>query len=794
MSPAGEHESRERSAARSLLMAADCVTAASVALLALNALRPGAGLVGIALIVAVAIAPRLAAEVVESPRVLFQRGRRLTPAGLISLGVVLLALPFAYRVFDLAPSVAGLGFELILLAMVWIAGFGLRDPATYVVYEPLALATVLLSLARGAAHAGLLVAAAFLAICVSGALRRQLAHSTDSRRTGRVNVRSARILGALAALALILVFTLSNETLQPVLKRTSAPLGRGGAGEAPARQPGQRGDENEEPGETDESGGSGESTGPGEAGNPREDGGRRGRGRESPEDPRDSRGDPVERPADRMAKSQRSPHDVAPPSLRRGENIVGQGRNVGPVILRVTPADAGPESDERRQARPDARTLWKARTYSRFDAPKQEWADDDASQWFAPVANDRTIRLAPDRGRPSTTWEAVLAGGRLDCLLLPYSTHEIGLETSGSAADLRTNLNGDVTCARPGLRVSPTYWIVVQPLGASWAETTPGLLPAAPALAAEIEVPDSVVLGADVVAHAVAAMGRDDASLAVKLAKLKAYMQAKFRYAKLDTKRLPEDFGQFLREKRVGVAEHFATAAALMLRASGVPSRLVKGYAGGRWEPASSSFVVRAGNSHAWIEISTTEGWLPLDPADWVLTSPQARAEEEAARLAQQQQQPKKPERDARPSETFRPPAWLVFVVAAVALALSLFGFFRKRRSEPRPDEQPEIEEADPAEAAEAPEFVPRTPAERLLVEYGHLQGDLAVTGQERRQHETPREHARRVSVPPRAKVDAAFSSLVPMIDDGLYGHVDLTEADLERGRRNIADLKKELG
>lgn len=785
MNHAGEQEARERSAARSLLMAADCVTAAAVALLALNGLRPGASLVGIVLIVAVAIVPRLAAELVESPRALFQRGRQLTPVGLLLMGAVLLALPVAYRVFELPSGAAsGLGFELILLMMVWIAGFGLRDPATYVVYEPLALGTVLLSLARGAAHAGPLVAAAFLAVCVSGALRRQLAHSTDSKRTGRVNVRSARMLGALAALALILVFTLSNETLQPVLKRTSAPLARGGAREASAKPPGQRRDENEEPGESDTPGQSGESTNPGDAGDPRQSPGR---------DSEDPRGDPAMRPADRLAKQRRAPPNVAPPSLRRGDTLVGEGRNAGPVILRVTPEDPGPEGGGARP-RPDARTLWKGRTYSRFDARKQEWVDDDANQWVTPHAEDRTIRLAPERPGAATTWEAELVAEKRECLLLPYSTTEIRLETSGSAADLRTNLNGDLAWGRLGLRVSPTYWTVVHPLSASYAETAPGLRPTAPSLAAEIEFPEAADLLVDFIATARSAMGPDDSALTVKIARLRSYLQSQFRYAKPGTKKLPEDFGVFLRQGSVGVAEHFATAAALLFRASGVPTRLVKGYSGGRWT-SSGVYVVRSGNSHAWIEISTTEGWLPLDPADWVLNSPQARreADEEAAAKAARERESGR-DRDADPSPPLRPPGWLVFVVAFAALALSLFGFFKKRRSEPRPEEAPEVEEEAPAEAPDAPDFVPRTPAERLLVEYGRLQGDLAVTGQERRKHETPREHARRVSDPPRAKVDEAFSSLVPMIDDGLYGHVDLSEADLARGRRDIGELRKELG
>jgi transglutaminase-like putative cysteine protease len=724
-------------------MAADCVTAATVALLALDALRPRATLLGVALVALGAIVPRLAAELVEGPRALFRRGFRLTPASLPAAIALLLALVVGFRALDVVPNLAaGIGFEMILLAMCWIAGFGLRDPAAYVVYEPLALGTALFSLVRGASHAVPLVAAVFLAMCVSGALRRQLAESSDPERKGRVNVRSARLLGALAALLLVIVFALSNAGLAPVLARSRSPAAGGPDRETrppPARSR------------------AGESEGRGSSG---------------------GAGDPG-RAAD-GARVHGGVDGIAPPSLRAGARPLGE-EGAGEVLLEVTPPSSGPESVEP-DALPHSLTLWRARTYVRFDAAKQEWTDEGPERWSPPAAAGRSIRREAPPGGSRTTWEATLVTPRFDCLLLPYATHEIAVETEGAAANLLANSRGDLVWVKLGLRVKPTYWITLEPLRASGVERAPGLAAAKPSSEDELQTPGARAAGVSLRAVAREAMGPESGALAAKIEGLRSWFRKSFRYAKPSDAELPAGIGEFLRSRRVGTCEHFATAAALLLRASGVPTRLVCGFAGTTRDWASGAYVVRSGDAHAWIEVATNAGWMPLDPTAWVKSVESLGGDPGGV----PESEPVVP----RP----RPPGWLALAIIGAALAVSLVAFLARRRREgPRDAREPE--EPAPAEAAPvAPPFLPRTPAEHLLVDYGRLQEDLSATGQERRTHETPREHARRVSDPAREKVDQAFESLIPMIDDGLYGHLDLTEADLARGRRDLGEIRRGLG
>ncbi|MFB4316936.1 transglutaminase family protein [Actinomadura sp. 21ATH] len=87
----------------------------------------------------------------------------------------------------------------------------------------------------------------------------------------------------------------------------------------------------------------------------------------------------------------------------------------------------------------------------------------------------------------------------------------------------------------------------------------------------------------------------------------------RFRY----TTDVPEMVGfpilDFLLYDRAGYCQHFAGAAALLLRLAGVPTRVVAGFATGRSE--DGLYKVRDTDAHAWIEVYFEgQGWVPFDP------------------------------------------------------------------------------------------------------------------------------------------------------------------------------------
>jgi protein-glutamine gamma-glutamyltransferase len=69
----------------------------------------------------------------------------------------------------------------------------------------------------------------------------------------------------------------------------------------------------------------------------------------------------------------------------------------------------------------------------------------------------------------------------------------------------------------------------------------------------------------------------------------------------------------FLFEGRRGFCEHYANATTFLLRASGIPARVVTGYQGGEWT-SSGYMIVRQSDAHAWVEAWVAGRWIRIDP------------------------------------------------------------------------------------------------------------------------------------------------------------------------------------
>jgi transglutaminase-like putative cysteine protease len=72
---------------------------------------------------------------------------------------------------------------------------------------------------------------------------------------------------------------------------------------------------------------------------------------------------------------------------------------------------------------------------------------------------------------------------------------------------------------------------------------------------------------------------------------------------------------QFLFETQRGYCEHFAGAFVFLMRAAGVPARVVMGYQGGQRNLQERYVSVRQYDAHAWAEIwDPAKGWQRIDP------------------------------------------------------------------------------------------------------------------------------------------------------------------------------------
>ncbi len=78
---------------------------------------------------------------------------------------------------------------------------------------------------------------------------------------------------------------------------------------------------------------------------------------------------------------------------------------------------------------------------------------------------------------------------------------------------------------------------------------------------------------------------------------------------------------EFLFDSREGFCEHFSSAFVFLMRAAGVPARVVVGYQGGETNPVDGRFTVRQADAHAWAEVYLSgRGWIRVDPT--VLSAP----------------------------------------------------------------------------------------------------------------------------------------------------------------------------
>lgn len=82
----------------------------------------------------------------------------------------------------------------------------------------------------------------------------------------------------------------------------------------------------------------------------------------------------------------------------------------------------------------------------------------------------------------------------------------------------------------------------------------------------------------------------------------------------------PGVFGQhsadeFWFDRKEGFCEHIAASFVILMRAAGIPARIVTGYQGGERNAIDNFWVVRQSDAHAWAEVWLAgQGWLRVDP------------------------------------------------------------------------------------------------------------------------------------------------------------------------------------
>ncbi len=214
-------------------------------------------------------------------------------------------------------------------------------------------------------------------------------------------------------------------------------------------------------------------------------------------------------------------------------------------------------------------------------------------------------------------WSAVLPAPEVSGQDLVWD-YEIEME----ATDQRQLVALDLpTAAPPETRLTSDYGLLARrPLSA----TTRWRLRSSPPARFEIQLPDQ--LRAQALALPAghnprtlalarqwrAEAGDDDTAIVERALD---WVRRDFGYT-LDTS-LPgrHAVDEFLFDQQLGYCEHFSSAFTVLMRASGIPARVVTGYAGGYRNPFGGYWIVRRMDAHAWAEVWLAgRGWVRVDP------------------------------------------------------------------------------------------------------------------------------------------------------------------------------------
>src|SRR5699024_5821099 len=96
---------------------------------------------------------------------------------------------------------------------------------------------------------------------------------------------------------------------------------------------------------------------------------------------------------------------------------------------------------------------------------------------------------------------------------------------------------------------------------------------------------------------------------------LKMFHDGGFRYTLTPPPLGHDSIDEFLFSTKAGFCEHYASSFTFLMRAAGIPARVVTGYQGGYWNNSAQYLLVRQSDAHAWSEVWLEgRGWTRFDP------------------------------------------------------------------------------------------------------------------------------------------------------------------------------------
>jgi transglutaminase-like putative cysteine protease len=290
-------------------------------------------------------------------------------------------------------------------------------------------------------------------------------------------------------------------------------------------------------------------------------------------------------------------HGMGAPSARASTGLSDDldPGSIATLVDNSSPAGRVAFSDDRPPPA-DAR-YWRVLVHPRFDGRRWQ-REAEAESNRPPIGAAETGRAAAG---PDQVW--LVEPSRFTAV--PWDGR-----AAGSESNLRRQPNGELRLLRPA-HERRSYRLVEQRAPQPWQSLPPRA--------------DDLALPPDANPR-LQALGRSWAALGTPRQRVQAaeawFRAGGFRYStRPGTLPAQDGLDHFLFADREGFCGHYASAFSALMRAAGVPSRVVSGYLGGAWvEPVGGApyLELRQSNAHAWSEVWLGDGgWQRVDPSGW---------------------------------------------------------------------------------------------------------------------------------------------------------------------------------
>jgi transglutaminase-like putative cysteine protease len=261
---------------------------------------------------------------------------------------------------------------------------------------------------------------------------------------------------------------------------------------------------------------------------------------------------------------------------------------------------------------PPQQQYWRGLVFSRFDGHSWDTAQEDeiyprrGKAPAAPASNIMALEILPN-----STIAAIRQG------YLPRYTYDIILEETGQpwlfAMNTSLSTSPEVYTTKDFLLLK--HDIVSQRFRYDVESYEDGIVD--PALdegqrRREIALPRE----GNPRARALAQQWRNEsASTDAYIARVLDYYHNQFFYTLQPPALGKEAIDEFLFDSKKGFCEHFAGSFVFLMRAAGIPARVVVGYQGGEMNPYEHYLMVKQYDAHAWAEVWLDgKGWVRYDP------------------------------------------------------------------------------------------------------------------------------------------------------------------------------------